>query len=129
MCLLSKKRGFDEVDFVKADITNEEEIDRMIKKTIERFRDINILVNNAATRLFDTTLNTSGEEWDFLMKINVKAIFLRSKAVAQIMMEHKHGGKIINISSILAFRSVIKRIPYCTSKAAVSQMTSGFATE
>jgi NAD(P)-dependent dehydrogenase (short-subunit alcohol dehydrogenase family) len=124
-----KRRGFDGIDFVKADITREEEIDGMMKKTVERFGDINILVNNAATRLFETALNTSGEEWDFLMKINVNGVFLCSKAVARVMMERKHGGKIVNISSILAFRSMEKRTPYCTSKAALSHITSCLATE
>jgi NAD(P)-dependent dehydrogenase (short-subunit alcohol dehydrogenase family) len=124
-----KTKGFDGVDFVKADITSEEEIDRMTKKTVERFGDIHILVNNAASRLFDSALDTNGEGWDFLMKINVKGVFLCAIAASRVMIDRKHGGKIINISSLLAFRSMDRRTPYCTSKAAVSHLTSCLASE
>lgn len=124
-----KKKGLDEVDFVKADVTSEKEIDQMVNRTLVRFGDIHILVNNAATRLFHSALETRGEEWDFLMNVNVKSVFLCSKAVARVMIDRNHGGKIINISSILGFRSMEDRTPYCTSKAALSHTTSCLATE
>jgi len=124
-----REKGLTDIGFVKVDVTSEKEIDHMVNKTLELYGDIHVLVNNAATRLFDRALETHGQEWDFLMKVNVKAAFLCSKAVARVMIDRKHGGKIINISSILGFRSMKDRTPYCTSKAALSHTTSCLGTE
>jgi 3-oxoacyl-[acyl-carrier protein] reductase len=114
-----------------ADVTKESDLAAMVEKTVGTFGRIDILVNNAAmfatvpmSRLpFD---QLSPEEWDKLMSVNLKGIWLAARAVAPVMREAKYG-KIINISSGSAFKGTGGRIHYVTSKAGVLGFTKTLA--
>ena len=117
-----------EVLLVKADVSKSDEVKNMIKKTIEKFGRIDVLVNNAGILISATFLKTNEEIWDRTMDINLKGVFLCSKEVAPIMQDQKMG-KIINISSIcgLGERSALGNTAYVVSKAGVIGLTRSLA--
>jgi NAD(P)-dependent dehydrogenase (short-subunit alcohol dehydrogenase family) len=127
------RAGGGEALALKTDVTLEGGTVEMATKTQERFGSIDILVNNAA--LFgNLSLNNfikpfdqiSVEEWDKLMAVNVKGIFLCCKAVVPFMKK-QGSGKIVNIASTVAFSGSPSFLHYTASKGAVVSMTRGLA--
>jgi NAD(P)-dependent dehydrogenase (short-subunit alcohol dehydrogenase family) len=116
---------------LKVDITSEQETLRMAEKTFERFNRIDILVNNAAMihgigrKCFH---DISVEEWDTLMAVNLKGLFLCCKAVFP-QMKKQNKGKIINLSSETAFTGSKGFIHYVTSKGGIISFTRALAAE
>ncbi|MDO8436225.1 MAG: 3-oxoacyl-ACP reductase family protein [bacterium] len=116
---------------IKCDVSEKEEVDKMIKKTIEEFGRIDILVNNAGICQFKPFLDLTEEEWDRTININLKGYFLCGQAVAKEMAKQK-SGVIINIASI-AMGQVGVGFPaithYCASKGGIVAMTEAMALE
>ena len=115
------------------DVANEESTKRMARATLERFGRVDVLVNNAA--IFATIpMNRGGietidpAEWDRLMAVNLKGLFLCTRAVLPAMRAQK-SGKIINIASGTVFYGSAGRIHYVTSKAGVIGFTRTLARE
>jgi NAD(P)-dependent dehydrogenase (short-subunit alcohol dehydrogenase family) len=120
-----------EVLSLKTDITSEKDTVEMAKKTAERFGRIDILVNNAGIWggiVVKPFYETSVEEWDKMMAVNLKGMFLCCKAVFPYMKQQGKG-KIINISSIAAFNAVPYLLHYNTSKGGVILLTKTMARE
>jgi 3-oxoacyl-[acyl-carrier protein] reductase len=118
---------------LRVDVSDEESAKRMAAATLERFGQIDILVNNAA--IFATIpMNRGGietidpQEWDRLMAVNLKGLFFCSRAVLPTMRAQKCG-KIINISSSTVFSGSAGRIHYVASKAGVIGFTRTLARE
>jgi NAD(P)-dependent dehydrogenase (short-subunit alcohol dehydrogenase family) len=82
------------------DIREEAKIDEMVNRCVEKWGRIDILVNNAGVGQFNPFPTTSPDEWDTIMGINGRAMYLVSRAVVPIMMEHD-SGSIVNITSIM----------------------------
>lgn len=121
----AKKLGI-KVIFIQTDVTKEKEILFAVQKTLEEYSKIDILVNCAGVMIRGPIEDFSEKDWDRLFAINLKGIFLFSKAVGKIMIAQKKG-KIINISSL---SSVIggENIPaYASSKGGVVQLTKAMA--
>jgi 3-oxoacyl-[acyl-carrier protein] reductase len=124
------EEGYD-AQAVPADVADEASMQRMAKQAIETFGRIDILVNNAAmvitvpiSRLpFD---EIDPDEWDRVMRVNLKGMWLASRAVVPQMRKQKYG-KIINIGSGTAFIGRAERIHYVTSKAGVIGFTRSLA--
>jgi NAD(P)-dependent dehydrogenase (short-subunit alcohol dehydrogenase family) len=116
---------------VTVDVTSSESLEGMVAKTIERFGRIDFLVNNAAL-YGDLELtyweDITEEDWDRVMAVNVKGMFLAAKAVAPHMTEQR-SGKIINISSGTAHAGIVGALHYVTSKAGVIGFTRALARE
>jgi NAD(P)-dependent dehydrogenase (short-subunit alcohol dehydrogenase family) len=87
---------------VVADLSNKNETDRLISRSIEHFQKIDILINNAAVLFSSPFTKISEEQWDVTMNVNLKAAFLLSQKVLKVMEKQK-SGYIINISSTAAF--------------------------
>jgi 3-oxoacyl-[acyl-carrier protein] reductase len=118
---------------IRVDVANEESTKRMAAVTQEKFGKIDVLVNNAA--IFATIpMNRGGietidpEEWDRLMAVNLKGVFLCTRAVLPAMRAQK-SGKIINIASGTVLSGSAGRIHYVTSKAGVIGFTRTLARE
>ena len=90
---------------------------------------IDILVNNSGVALQKPALETTAEDWDGLMDVNLRGAFLVAQAVARRMRQLDRGGSIINIESILSFRQTQQVVSYAASKAALTQMTRTLALE
>src|SRR3989338_2248622 len=85
---------------VKCDISRKTEIEEMVKKTIEKFGKIDILINNAGIIQRKPFLELTEEEWNKTIDVNLKGYFLCSQAVAKEMVKQGSGGAIVNIASV-----------------------------
>lgn len=90
---------------------------------------IDVLVNNAGICITKPALEQTEEDWDQVIDVNLKGAFLMATEVARRMRDHKRGGSIINIQSILSFRQAGHIAPYAVSKAALNQVTKTLALE
>ncbi len=86
--------------FVKLDVTQQSEWDAAISRTVEQFGKLDIIVNNAGVASNLSIEETTIEEWDRVMDINAKGVFLGTKAAITQMKSQGTGGSVINISSI-----------------------------
>jgi NAD(P)-dependent dehydrogenase (short-subunit alcohol dehydrogenase family) len=118
---------------LKTDVTSEKDTAEMAKKTVERFGRIDILVNNAAiigtieTKDFVKPVDKIvSADWDKILNVNIKGVFLCSKAVIPYMKK-QGGGKIVNMASTVAFTGLPHFIHYTTSKGGILTMTRSLA--
>lgn len=113
-----------------ADVSREEQVHAMVKAAVERFGTVDILVNNAGILGNTQPLELiPGDEWDRMMAINVKGVFLCTKAVLPIMQARRYG-KIVNVSSSAGrSTSTFGGAHYTTSKAAILGLTRHSARE
>jgi 3-oxoacyl-[acyl-carrier protein] reductase len=122
-----------EVLALKIDVTSDKDTAEMAQKTVDRFGRIDILVNNAAvigtieTKDFVKPVEEIvSADWDRILAVNIKGVFLCSKAVIPYMKK-QGGGKIVNMASTVAFTGLPHFIHYSTSKGGVVTMTRGLA--
>ncbi len=116
---------------IKCDVTKKEEIDEMVKKTVEKFGKLDILVNNAGIVQFKTFLEMTEQEWDKTLDINLKGYFLCAQAAAKEMVKQK-SGVIINIASVAMGQQGIGManiVQYCASKGGIAGMSEALAME
>jgi NAD(P)-dependent dehydrogenase (short-subunit alcohol dehydrogenase family) len=116
------------VSFVRADVSLNDEVDEAIDKANRLFDNrIDVLFNHAGTVIIKPFLETTESDWDRMMAINVKSMFLMTKAVLPSMLDQ--GGAIVNTSSISAVAGTPMEVLYCTSKGACHMFTRAIATE
>jgi len=113
---------------VEADVTKAARVERMIDKVRNSLGPIDILVNNAGVILEKPFLDTTEEDWDFVVDTDLKAVFLCSRAVLPGMIE-RGSGVVINITSELGFLGRERYGPYCAAKAGVIGLTRAMARE
>jgi NAD(P)-dependent dehydrogenase (short-subunit alcohol dehydrogenase family) len=113
---------------VQAHLGKMEEINQLVKRVLEEFGKIDILVNNAATNpTMASAIDVDERAWDSVMNLNLKGLFFLSQAVARVMRE-KGGGKIINVSSAAGITPDILPL-YSISKAGVNMATKVMAQQ
>ncbi|MBB5704365.1 NAD(P)-dependent dehydrogenase (short-subunit alcohol dehydrogenase family) [Ochrobactrum daejeonense] len=112
---------------VEADISQPEQVERMIAETVAAFGRIDALVNNAGVALFSRATKTSFEAWREVMATNLDGVFLCTQSAVEELA--KTQGAIVNIASISGVRASTLRVAYGTSKAAVIHLTKQFAAE
>jgi NAD(P)-dependent dehydrogenase (short-subunit alcohol dehydrogenase family) len=116
---------------IKADVSDEDDVRRMVDEVVERHGRLDILINNAglyATLPMRPFTEIPLEEWRQVMDVNVASMFLTCRAAVPVMREHG-GGKIVNISSGTPFRGVPFLLHYVTSKGAIVALTRALAKE
>lgn len=115
---------------VRCDVSRSGDVENLVGEAIEKMGAIDILVNNAGIEGKEKPfLDTSEEDWDSVMDINLKGAFLCSRAAAGKMIERGKGGRIINISSIAAFLAMPNVSAYSASKSGLLQLTRTMALE
>lgn len=114
--------------FIKTDVSNSKDVNHMVEDTLNKFAKIDILVNNAGITKRGPTLSMNEEDWDRVIAVNLKGVFLCSQAVGKEMKKQKKG-KIINIASIAGQIGLPNTLPYCASKGGVVQITRALAIE
>ncbi|HEY6884797.1 MAG TPA: SDR family oxidoreductase [Nitrososphaeraceae archaeon] len=120
----------DKILGIKCDVSKASDIDYLVKSTVEKFRSIDILVNNAGIVYFKKLIDTSEEEWDKTIDINLKGAFLFSKAVLPFMIKKDmSGGVIINVSSGAGKTGFPDISAYCASKFGMIGLTESLAWE
>jgi NAD(P)-dependent dehydrogenase (short-subunit alcohol dehydrogenase family) len=110
------------------DVTRADEVDAVVRAIVQRFSQLNIVVNNAGALHVATIEGTSEAEFDRLMNINVKGVFLVSRAAVP-ELRRAGGGSIVNIGSILGLIAMKNRAAYCASKGGVTSLTKAMALD
>ena len=113
---------------VPTDVTDAAAVDALVQKVIGTLGGIDILVNNAGVGVFAPLHELREDEWDRVMNTNLKGVYLCSRAVAPQMMR-RHGGHIINISSLAGKNAFAKGGVYCASKWGLRGMTACMAED
>jgi NAD(P)-dependent dehydrogenase (short-subunit alcohol dehydrogenase family) len=114
--------------FVKGDVTKARDCRHAVEAAVAAFGGLDILFNNAGIIRRADVLTTTEAEWDRVMDVNVKSIFLMSKYAIPHMLE-RTGGSIINTSSSWGLRGGGNAVSYCASKGAVTNMTRAMAID
>ena len=113
---------------LKADVSNTEEVENVVKQAIEKFGKIDVLVNNAGITKDNLLMRMSEEEFDKVLEINLKGTFIVTKAVTKYMMK-KRQGAIINLSSVVGVAGNAGQCNYSASKAGIIGFTKSVAKE
>lgn len=113
---------------IKCDIQSEEEIIKMVEEVINKFGQIDVLVNNAGITRDMLLIRMKEEDFDKVIEINLKGTFITTKAVVPYMMK-KHNGRIINISSVVGVAGNAGQCNYSASKAGIIGFTKSVAKE
>lgn len=110
-----------------ADVLEYSQIDRVVSETVDHFGRIDVLVNSAGIIKNGTVENTTLDEWDKMMNINLKSVFyLMQKCIPHLEATQ---GNIVNVSSVTGTRAFPGVLAYCVSKAGVDQLTHCAALE
>ncbi len=114
---------------VQADVSQFDQAQNLIKTALDTYGQIDILVNNAGTTRDKLLMMMKEEDWDVVQDTNLKSVFNCCKAVARPMMRRKAGGRIINISSVVALIGQAGQANYAASKAGIIGFTKSMAKE
>jgi NAD(P)-dependent dehydrogenase (short-subunit alcohol dehydrogenase family) len=113
---------------VKGDVTKVEDVRKAVDETVKKWTQIDVLVNNAGVGTISSLIEMTEEEWDYVLDINLKGMFLFTREVAKVMIEQKEGC-VINLSSINEEVPLAGEIHYCVSKGGVKMLTRAVALE
>ena len=118
----------DRVTTLKCDIAQPDQIEAMYESALAKFGKIDILVSNAGITKDNLMLRMSFEDFEEVMRVNAGACFLLNKLAMKSMMRERWG-RIINVSSVVAFSGNAGQVNYAASKAAIIAMTKSLARE
>lgn len=113
---------------VQADVRKPEDVDRMIEETVSGLGRLDVLVNNAGFNRDTLILRMSLDDWDEVMELNLRAVFLCTKAALRIMMKQRWG-RIINIGSVSGLTGNTGQANYAAAKAGLVGFTRAVARE
>ena len=113
---------------IAADLRQPADISGIVEQTVARFGALDILVNNAGALVAGTADNQAESDWDEMFDVNVKAVWLLSRA-ALPHLRTRGAGSIINISSVVGLVGARNRVGYCASKGAVTLLTKAMAMD
>ena len=126
LCKEISEQGGKAVPF-RADVGKKEEVDRLFEFVRSQFGRLDILVNNAGTTRAQDIFETSEADWDFILQTNLKSVFLMCKSAMELMRE-QNSGRIINMSSIVAYRGALfGHVHYAATKAGILGVTRTLA--
>jgi NAD(P)-dependent dehydrogenase (short-subunit alcohol dehydrogenase family) len=114
--------------YIRCDVSRAADCERAVRELVETFGGLDILFNNAGIIRRTDVLNTSEEDWDHVMAVNVKSVFLMSRYAIPVMIA-AGGGAIVNTASGWGLVGGRNAISYCASKAAVVNMTRAMALD
>jgi len=111
---------------VKCDVSKKRDVKKLFSQTMKKFRRLDVLVNNAGIFPFVSFEKMKESDWDRVLDVNLKSVFLCSQEAASIM---KAGGRIISTSSIASFVGFEGLVHYCASKGGMNAMIRALALE
>ena len=125
---ISEKNGL--AHALHLDVADEEQVRTAMQEVVKQYGRLDILVNNAGVSHVGNVLETSAQDWDRVMAVNARGVFLCSKyAVDQMLRQEPAGGILVNIASVAGMIAVDRRFPYGASKGAVISMTRSIAID
>ena len=107
---------------LQADVSNFEQVSKMVEEVLEKFQKIDILVNNAGLTRDNLLVRISEADWDLVLDTNLKGAFNCTKAFSRSMMKNR-SGRIVNISSVVGLMGNAGQANYCASKAGLVGLT------
>ena len=113
---------------VLADVSSSSDVDKMVETVISICGRVDILVNNAGIARDQLVLRMSDEDWDKVMNVNLKSVFLSTRAVLRYMIRHRWGS-IVNIASIVGIMGNAGQANYASAKAGIIAFTKTLAKE
>ncbi|MGB9876753.1 MAG: 3-oxoacyl-[acyl-carrier-protein] reductase [bacterium] len=113
---------------IPADVSKEEDVNALVEETVRNFGKVDFLINNAGITRDSLILRMSEEEWDKVIAVDLKSVFLCTKAVARHMMRQRYG-RIVNISSVIGLRGNVGQANYAAAKAGIVGFTKSVARE
>lgn len=122
------KELYNNVDIFKADVSDRNQVKELIKYTLEKYKTIDVLINNAGISRKSLFTDITDEEWNKIMKTNLNSVFYCCQEALPTMINNKKGC-IINISSIWGITGSSCEVAYSTSKAAINGLTKALAKE
>jgi 3-oxoacyl-[acyl-carrier protein] reductase len=121
--------GLNSVQAVRADVTNDIDVANLVKQTLEAYAGLDIVINCAGVpQAFTAIEELALEQWDFIMNVNTKSIFLTARHAVPYMKQ-QGSGSIVNIASIAGIRARPGLNAYCASKGAALMLTKALALE
>lgn len=117
-----------EIDIIKADVSKREEVKKIVEYTLQKYKKIDILINNAGISEYKMFVDETDKDWDKVINTNLYSAFLMSQEVIPSMV-HQKEGTIINISSIWGITGASLEVLYSISKAGMNGMTKALAKE
>ncbi|MDB5228122.1 MAG: family oxidoreductase [Bacteroidota bacterium] len=121
--IISRNNG--KAVFCKADVAVEGEIKAVVEYAVKTWERIDVLVNNAAMMIYKKVVDLSSEEWDKVMSVNLRSVFLFCK----YSIPHMLKGAIVNVSSVHAHETTANVVSYASSKGAMEAFTRGMSIE
>ncbi|MEJ7624184.1 MAG: glucose 1-dehydrogenase [Pyrinomonadaceae bacterium] len=110
-----------------ADVTDISQLERIVSETLQNYGRIDVLINSAGIIKNGSIENTSTDDWDNMMEINLRSVFVLTQKCVPHLIESK--GNIVNLSSVAGTRAFPNILAYCVSKAAIDQLTRCSALE
>ena len=114
---------------IACDVSVSKDVDRVVKTVVQKWGSIDILVNNAASTDRKNIFEVSEEEWDRVIRVTLKSVFLCTKSVARSMIDHKRKGCIINITSTSGYVGRSDATAYGAAKGGVINLTRSLAVQ
>ncbi len=114
--------------FVKGSVSSSTDVNQMVEKVVSAYGRIDILVNNAGITRDALSMRMTDEDWDAVLEVNLKGVFLCTRAALKYMMKQRYG-RIINISSISGIVGNPGQVNYCAAKAGILGLTRTVAKE
>lgn len=121
------KKNSDSIKIVLADVSQTSQVDRLISETMGAFGQIDVLVNAAGILKNGSVENTTLDDWDKMMNVNLRSVFYLMQKCVPHLEETK--GNIVNVSSVTGTRAFPNVLAYCVSKAGIDQLTRCSALE
>ncbi len=114
---------------VPADVTEPDEVERLVAAAVDTYGGLDILVNNAGIEQQQPFLETPLEVWNAVIAVNLTGVWLCTQAAAKHMVERGRGGRIVNISSVHEDLAMPANAPYCAAKGGVRMLMRTLAVE
>jgi NAD(P)-dependent dehydrogenase (short-subunit alcohol dehydrogenase family) len=115
------------IESARADVSNPEEVEQLVDHVVQRHGRLDVLVNNAAIEHEGTVVDTTPEEWDHVMAVNLRSVFLCAKYAIPHM--RRSGGVIINVASVDGLWAEPALASYCAAKGGVIALTRAIAID
>ncbi len=124
--MIAAQCGSDSAIFVQCDVSQEAEVVAVVNAAVAKWGKIDVVVNDAAMMTFKPIVDLTVQEWDHVLGVNIRSVFLFCKYSVPHMAQ---GSAIVNISSVHAHETTVNVVPYASSKGAMEAFARGFSEE
>ncbi|MBN1217387.1 MAG: 3-oxoacyl-[acyl-carrier-protein] reductase [Anaerolineae bacterium] len=114
--------------FIKADVSNADQVQSLVNTTLDKYGQIDILINNAGITRDNLIMKMKEDDWNLVLRVNLSSVYQCSRAVVRPMMKKRYG-RIINLTSVVGLAGQSGQTNYAASKAGIIGFTKSLAKE